>query len=90
MPNQQPSATQVIASIIDKFLVNSKCVTEKQQKEYLMKLLRNKKFITALLFRGSEHGWTARDFHSRCDKKGPTISLFKIEDGDCIGGFTKA
>ena len=31
-----------------------------------------------------------RDFHSRCDKKGPTISLFKVKDGDCIGGFTNA
>ena len=31
-----------------------------------------------------------KDFHSRCDKKGPTISLFKVKDGDCIGGFTKA
>jgi hypothetical protein len=76
--------------IIDEFLVNSKCATKKQQKEFLMKLLGNKKLVTALLFRGSEHGWDAIDFHSRCDNKGPTISLFKIKDGDCIGGFTKA
>jgi hypothetical protein len=66
------------------------CATEKQQKEYLRKLLGNKIFVTVLLFRGSEHGWKVRDFHSRCDNKGPTISLFKIKDGDCIGGFTKA
>jgi hypothetical protein len=70
--------------------MNSKCATEKQQKEYLMKLLGNKMLVTALLFRGSEHGWKNKDFHSRCDKKGPTISLFKVKDGDCIGGFTKA
>ena len=30
------------------------------------------------------------DFHSRCDNKGPTVSLFKIVDGDCVGGYTKA
>jgi hypothetical protein len=70
--------------------MKSKCATEKQQKEYLMKLLGNKKLVTALLFRGSEHGWMKKDFHSRCDNKGPTISLFKVKDGDCIGGFTKA
>jgi hypothetical protein len=75
---------------MEKFLVNSKCATEKQQKEYLMKLLGNKKFVTALLFRGSEHEWMGKDFHSRCDNKGPTISLYKVKDGDCIGGFTKA
>ena len=53
-----------------------------------MKLLGNKKLVTVLLFRGSQHGWMHKDFHSRCDKKGPTISLFKVKDGDCIGGFT--
>jgi hypothetical protein len=31
----------------------------------------------------------AKDFHSRCDNKGPTISLFKIKDGDCVGGYAK-
>jgi hypothetical protein len=30
------------------------------------------------------------DFHSRCDNKGPTFTLYKIKDGYCIGGFTKA
>ena len=29
-----------------------------------------------------------KDFHDRCNNRGPTISLFKIKDGDCIGGFT--
>ncbi len=65
-------------------------MSDAQQKLYLLQLLGNKKLVTALLFRGSEHGWKAKDFHSRCDKKGPTISLFKIKDGDCIGGFTNA
>jgi BTB/POZ domain-containing protein KCTD9 len=46
--------------------------------------------VTTLLYRGSIHGWMKRDFHSRCDNKGPTISLLKVKDGDCIGGFTKA
>ena len=68
--------------------MNSKCATERQQKEFLIKLLGNKRLVTILLFRGSEHGWMYKDFHSRCDKKGPTITLFKIKDGDCIGGFT--
>ncbi len=41
-----------------------------------------------MLYRGSLHGWNAKDFHDRCDNKGPTISLFKVKDGDCIGGYT--
>ena len=43
-----------------------------------------------MLYRGSKHGWEAKDFHSRCDNKGPTISLFKVKDGDAIGGYSKA
>jgi TLD len=45
---------------------------------------------TELLYSGSLHGFTAKDFHSRADNKGPTISLFKMKRGDIIGGFTTA
>jgi TLD len=85
----KPTENVIFASIIEKFLAKSKCTTDKE-KEYLLKLLGNKKFVTYLLYQGSEHGWDFKDFHSRCDNKGPTISLFKVKDGDCIGGFTKA
>lgn len=84
------SASEIFNKIINKFLANSACATKKEEKIYLLKLLGNKILVTTLLFRGSIHGWKWKDFHSRCDNKGPTISLFKILDGDCIGGFTKA
>lgn len=48
----------------------------------------NRIFETFLLYRGSRDGWTGKDFHSRCDDKGATISLYKIKDGSCFGGFT--
>jgi hypothetical protein len=41
-----------------------------------------------LFYRGSIHGWWKGDFHNNCDYSGPTISLFQIRDGNCIGGFT--
>ena len=69
---------------------NSNCATENLHKEFLLKIFGNKTIITTLLYRGSDHGWSASDFHSRCDNKGATISLFKILNGDCIGGFTTA
>ena len=56
----------------------------------MLSLLGNKRFVTTLLYRGSEDGWKYKDFHLRCDNKGPTISLFKVKNGDCIGAFTKA
>jgi BTB/POZ domain-containing protein KCTD9 len=48
----------------------------------------NRTFETFLLYRASRDGWTGKDFHSRCDDKGATISLYKIKDGSCFGGFT--
>ena len=61
-----------------------------------MKILGNRPIATKLLYSGSVHdkwyksGWTYEAFHSRCDGKGPTLTLFQIKDGDCIGGFTEA
>jgi hypothetical protein len=86
----KPTENDIITSIINEFLANSKCASEKEEKEYLQKLLGNKRFVTYMLYRGSEHGWKYKDFHSRCDNKGATISLFKVKDGHCIGGYTKA
>ena len=53
-----------------------------------MKLLGNKPITLTLLYSGHLHGWNYKDFHSRCDSKGRTVSLFQIEQGDCIGGYT--
>ena len=50
----------------------------------------NKKFETILLFSASRDGWRAFDFHLRCDGKGPTLSLFRTENNECVGGFTMA
>jgi hypothetical protein len=51
--------------------------------------LKDKKVYEAVLeYRGSDHGWANKDFHSRADHKNWTITLFKIQDGDCVGGFT--
>ena len=79
---------------MDPFLLNSKCATDEYQKKFLLKVLvDNKKSVTvtaSLLYRGSDHGWKPENFHSRCDKKGPTICLFKAKDGDCFGGYTSA
>lgn len=68
--------------------MNSECATKREEKDYLYKLLGNKRLVTILLFRGSVHGWLKKNFHDSCDNKRPTISLFKVKDGDCIGGYT--
>ena len=77
--------------MINEFLKNSTCTSKKEEKLFLLKLLGNKRLKTKNLYRASIHGWMKKDFHSRCDGKGSTISLFKVKDtGDCIGGYTNA
>ena len=45
------------------------------------------KFKWDLCYRASRDGWSAQDFHSHCDNKGPTVVLVKAND--CIfGGYT--
>jgi hypothetical protein len=54
----------------------------------LQNIIEDKESGTRLLFRGSRDGWMWADFHKKCDLKGPTITLIKIDEGPCIGGFT--
>jgi hypothetical protein len=41
-----------------------------------------------LVYRASEDGDKAADFHSKCDKIGPNITLIKTKKGYVFGGFT--
>ncbi len=43
---------------------------------FLDNLFEGAEIELSLAYRASEHGWMARDFHSRCDLIGATISLF--------------
>ena len=41
-----------------------------------------------LLYRGTQHGWKVKDFHLRCDQKGPTLVIGGTKNGQILGGFT--
>jgi len=60
------------------------------EKENLIELIGNRKFSTNLEYRGSEHGWMAKDFYSKAPKVGASLILLKLKEGPCIGGFTQA
>lgn len=48
----------------------------------------NKNIILQLIFKMTENGFTAKDFHQYCDNKGPTLILIKTSNNEIIGGFT--
>ena len=41
-----------------------------------------------LIYRASEHGYTAESFHKCCDNKGPTLIIIKSIEGWIFGGYT--
>ena len=41
-----------------------------------------------LLYRASEHEYTAKSFHECCDDKGPTLVIIKSSNGCVFGGYT--
>jgi len=41
-----------------------------------------------LLYKGSEDGFKAENFHQKCDGKGATLTLVSTADGYVFGGFT--
>ena len=42
----------------------------------------------SLLYRASRDGWTASNFHERCDNKGPTVTVV-LSGTNIFGGFTE-
>ena len=41
-----------------------------------------------LIYRASEHGYTASSFHECCNDKGPTLIVIKSSGGWFFGGYT--
>eukprot|EP01083_Nonionella_stella_P028897 79641_1 len=41
-----------------------------------------------LLYRASQDGWNASDFHGNCDDKGATVTIVKTSDGYVFGGYS--
>ena len=40
-----------------------------------------------LIYRGSRDGFLSKNFHEKCDNKGPTITLYKNNNGFIFGGY---
>ena len=60
---------------------------QKRKNEFLKKILEWSGYKKMeLIYRGTRDGMTSKNFHDKCDNKGPTITLYKNEK--CIfGGY---
>ncbi len=74
-----------------KHIIGSTLLTLKEDIDFVQLLMTRipnmKKFD--LLFRASQHGFKATDFHNKCDNnKGATITIIKSNFGNIFGGYT--
>ena len=40
-----------------------------------------------MLYRASEHNFTANSFHEKCENHGPTITIIESNFGNIFGGY---
>ena len=65
-------------------------ITDLGQIQFLIKSIQESfgsDFTCRLLYRASRDGWQSTDFHSRCDQKGPTVAIVKVDNGRLCGGY---
>jgi regulator of replication initiation timing len=64
-------------------------VLSKKEMVYLNTLLKGEsKKIGEVLYVASTYGDTASNFHSACDKQGPTVVIVETTTGNLFGGYT--
>ena len=70
--------------------LNSEIINENEKYKKLLKTWINplKKIKAELLYRLSENGESYSTFHELCDNKGPTLTLFHVNDGNIVGIYT--
>lgn len=69
---------------------DSKILKDKSSLELVNSFLKEdyKEPVFGLLYRGSRDGLAAANFHRRCDRKGPTLTLVNSQQGKSFGGYT--
>ena len=70
--------------------LDSKILNEKEKYNKALKNWINptRKIKADLLYRLSENGDITSTFHELCDNKGPTLTLFHVNDGNIVGIYT--
>ena len=71
-----------------KYFEDSVILTNEEHRSVLNRWLSPQDGKWKLLFRGSRDGFEAQTFHSKCDNRGPTVTI--VKSGNYIfGGFSE-
>jgi hypothetical protein len=72
------------------FLGSTLLITEYEEKlmEFIGGDIQQQQQPWRLIYRASEHGFDAADFHRYCDSFAPTVSIIQTDFGNIFGGYT--
>ena len=90
---QEEAEYYQIKGILDELEFNSEIITNDNHRSLLLRWLppqdtQERRRRLRLLFRASQDGFMAKTFHSKCDNKGPTVTI--VQSGKYVfGGFTE-
>jgi hypothetical protein len=54
---------------------------------WVLETIKNRESSFNLLYRGSKDGFAAKNFHEKCDNKGPTVVIIENTTGNKFGGY---
>lgn len=61
----------------------------KTGRDFIRSIIPDQYKVSTLLYRSTRDGFDATAFHSKCDNKGPTITIVKSKSNDTVfGGFS--
>ena len=76
---------KIMINNLDSKIINDNEIYNKRLKNWINP---SKKIKAELLYRASENGDNISTFHKLCDNKGPTLTLFHVNDGNIVGIYT--
>jgi len=80
--------SNAISRIVRQNSLQNPILKEQEIELLVSELSEEGRTIGVRLFDSSEDGDTAREFHEKCDDRGPTLTVIETSDGNVFGGFT--
>lgn len=83
-----PIGFQIQSSVkFDSVILKNDLENKKMIENWVLETIKANRVRFKLLYRGSRDGFGAKDFHEKCDNKGPTIVVVENTAGNKFGGY---
>lgn len=73
--------------LFDSMILGNDLENKKMVANWVYEAIKSKAGLFSLLYRGSRDGFEAKDFHEKCDNKGPTLVIIENTNGNKFGGY---